>query len=93
MGTPLENWVDESARLTKPDRVVYCDGSAAENKRIIAEMLGAPVYGSSWPSRIPFPTSHPLWSGNFPTLASGIAKILSNFDAVFARLHAAPRRW
>jgi benzoylformate decarboxylase len=50
----------------------------------IAEMLGAPVYGSSWPSRIPFPTSHPLWSGNFPTLASGIAKILSNYDAIFA---------
>src|ERR1700747_3616361 len=32
-------WVEESARLTKPDRVVYCDGSEAENQRIIAEML------------------------------------------------------
>jgi phosphoenolpyruvate carboxykinase (GTP) len=31
--------VEESARLTKPDRVVYCDGSEAENTRIIAEML------------------------------------------------------
>ena len=39
MGTPLENWVDDAARLTKPDRVVYCDGSAAENERILAEML------------------------------------------------------
>ncbi|HXN52270.1 MAG TPA: phosphoenolpyruvate carboxykinase (GTP) [Candidatus Acidoferrum sp.] len=39
MGTPLENWVDDAARLTKPDRVVYCDGSLDENERIIAEML------------------------------------------------------
>ena len=32
-------WVEESARLTKPDRVVYCDGSETENQRIVAEML------------------------------------------------------
>jgi phosphoenolpyruvate carboxykinase (GTP) len=32
-------WVEESARLTKPDRVVYCDGSEAENQLILAEML------------------------------------------------------
>jgi phosphoenolpyruvate carboxykinase (GTP) len=35
----LESWVEESAKLTKPDRIVYCDGSEAENQRIIAEML------------------------------------------------------
>ena len=39
MGTPLENWVDSAARLTKPDRIIYCDGSATENERIITEML------------------------------------------------------
>ena len=39
MATPLENWVEEAAQLTKPDRVVYCDGSEAENQRIVAEML------------------------------------------------------
>jgi len=39
--TPLENWVNEAAQLTKPDRVVYCDGSEAENQRIIAGMLAA----------------------------------------------------
>src|SRR3982074_1237060 len=39
VGTPLENWVDDAARLTKPERVVYCDGSSAEKERIIAEML------------------------------------------------------
>ncbi|HEX3120685.1 MAG TPA: phosphoenolpyruvate carboxykinase (GTP) [Candidatus Acidoferrum sp.] len=39
MATPLEMWVEESARLTKPERIVYCDGSEAENRRIIDEML------------------------------------------------------
>jgi phosphoenolpyruvate carboxykinase (GTP) len=35
----LENWVNEAAQLTRPDRIVYCDGSEAENERILAEML------------------------------------------------------
>ncbi len=39
MGTPLEAWVDQAAKLTKPDRVVYCDGSEAENEHVIQEML------------------------------------------------------
>jgi len=39
LGTPLENWVNEAAQLTRPDRIVYCDGSEAENQRILAEML------------------------------------------------------
>ena len=39
MATPLENWVNEAAQLTQPDRIVYCDGSEAENESILAEML------------------------------------------------------
>jgi phosphoenolpyruvate carboxykinase (GTP) len=39
LATPLENWVNEVAQLTRPDRIVYCDGSEAENQRILAEML------------------------------------------------------
>src|SRR6202795_3442896 len=35
----MEAWVDQAARLTKPDRVVFCDGSEAENQTIPAEML------------------------------------------------------
>ena len=39
MATPLEIWVEEAARLTKPDRIVYCDGSEAEYRRMIELML------------------------------------------------------
>ena len=39
MATPLESWVEEAARLTKPDEIVFCDGSEEENSRIVQEML------------------------------------------------------
>jgi phosphoenolpyruvate carboxykinase (GTP) len=39
VATPLETWVDEAAKLTKPERVVYCDGSEAEYQGMIAKML------------------------------------------------------
>ena len=39
VATPLETWVNEAARLTKPDRLVYCDGSEVEYRRMVAEML------------------------------------------------------
>lgn len=50
----------------------------------LAEALGAPAYGSSWPAHLPFPTAHPLWAGNLPTRAVDIAATLAPFDAVFA---------
>ncbi len=74
----------------KPGRLAIIAGDeihssdAAGEVVAIAELFGAPVYGSSWPSRIPFPTSHPLWAGNLPTLARKIAEILSDYDAIFA---------
>ena len=39
MSTPLESWVQESACLTKPSRIVWCDGSQAENDRLTDDML------------------------------------------------------
>ncbi|WP_437320536.1 phosphoenolpyruvate carboxykinase (GTP) [Sorangium sp. So ce385] len=35
----LSAWVDEVARQTRPDRVVVCDGSEAENRALIQGML------------------------------------------------------
>jgi len=42
----MEAWVEEAARLTKPDKVVFCDGSEAENRTILREML---EQGDSFP--------------------------------------------
>ena len=39
MSTPLERWVEETARLTKPERIVFCDGSAEENQRLLEQMV------------------------------------------------------
>ncbi|MBC7320217.1 phosphoenolpyruvate carboxykinase (GTP) [bacterium] len=35
MSTPLERWVEECARLTKPDEIYWCDGSEEEAYRLI----------------------------------------------------------
>lgn len=37
--TALEAWVDECARLTQPDKIVWCDGSEQEYERLIETML------------------------------------------------------
>ena len=44
MSTPLESWVEESARLTKPSNIVWCDGSEAENNRLTELMLRDGTY-------------------------------------------------
>ena len=44
MSTPLEKWVEETARLTKPEKIVWCDGSPEENERLAQEMLRDGTY-------------------------------------------------
>src|SRR5262245_30811481 len=39
MTKPVEQWVDEVATHTRPDDIYWCDGSQAENQRLIEEML------------------------------------------------------
>ncbi|MBI4427744.1 MAG: phosphoenolpyruvate carboxykinase (GTP) [Ignavibacteriales bacterium] len=39
MKSEVEQWVDESARLTKPDRIYWCTGSAEEYASFIGSML------------------------------------------------------
>ena len=58
--------------------------NAAAETVLLADALGAPVYGSSWPAHIPFPTAHPLWMGNLPTKATEIAQKLHSYDAILA---------
>ncbi|HXH08917.1 MAG TPA: phosphoenolpyruvate carboxykinase (GTP) [Alphaproteobacteria bacterium] len=39
MATPVEQWVDEVAQMTRPAKVVWCDGSDAEYQGLIEGML------------------------------------------------------
>lgn len=85
----LDRLADELAAI-EPGRLVIVAGdeisspNAAPEVVALAELLGAPVFGSSWPARIPFPTSHPLWAGNMPPKSSEIAEKIKDVDCVFA---------
>jgi len=90
---PVAGSLDRLADLLaaiKPGRLLIIAGDevhasdAAAEVAASAEILGAPVYCSSWPSHIPFPTNHPLWTGKMPHNGREIAKLLENYDAVFA---------
>jgi phosphoenolpyruvate carboxykinase (GTP) len=37
--TPAERWVDQVAKITRPDRIVWCDGSEEEYQRLIEGMI------------------------------------------------------
>ncbi len=39
MNAFVKNWVEEVAELTRPDTIVYCDGSEAERARLTRECL------------------------------------------------------
>ncbi|MDA3903390.1 MAG: thiamine pyrophosphate-binding protein, partial [Desulfuromusa sp.] len=85
----LDLLADELAAVA-PGKIMIVAGDeisnhdAAPEVVALAEMFGAPVFGSSWPAHLPYPTSHPLWSGNLPTKATEIHDAVKNFDCIFA---------
>jgi len=54
LATPLEQWIEEAARLTKPDRIVYCDGSEAESQKMLEALIQqgntAPLNEKTYPN-------------------------------------------
>ncbi len=49
----LAGWVEEMAKLCKPERVTWCDGSEEERKRLLADAVAQkvliPLDGKKWP--------------------------------------------
>src|SRR2546425_9435502 len=37
--TPLEQWVEEVTRATRPQRIVWCDGSEQQQQEVVEQML------------------------------------------------------
>ncbi len=53
MHPQLEQWIEEVARLTTPERVVVCDGSEAENAQLLREQVAAGSLITLNPARFP----------------------------------------
>ncbi|MBF0384443.1 MAG: phosphoenolpyruvate carboxykinase (GTP) [Candidatus Omnitrophica bacterium] len=68
MTTPLEKWVDEQAKLTRPKKIYWCDGSEKEAKMLLdigmneEKINGQPVFEAlnhkNWPKAY-YHRSHP----------------------------------
>jgi phosphoenolpyruvate carboxykinase (GTP) len=39
LGTPLEQWVEQAAAITRPKRIVWCDGSIEDRERMVELLL------------------------------------------------------
>ena len=54
MTASVDRWVDDIARTTHPDRIVWCDGSDAEIERLNSEMVASgtliPLDNSDYPN-------------------------------------------
>jgi benzoylformate decarboxylase len=73
LGTPPDRFA-----IVAGDEVARSDAIAA--LVMLAETLGAKVFGTPLHSNTVFPTAHPLWAGALPTDARRSREILSGLD-------------
>ena len=72
----------------RPGRTVIVAGNDIAESGVdesiarVARLLGAPVYGSSWPSVNNFASVNPFWRGSLPTTAKGISEVLGQYDCM-----------
>jgi benzoylformate decarboxylase len=77
-----------AALMAKSERPVIIAGDAVAHGgayaelAALAEALGAPVYDETVPSRVNFPSSHPLYAGPLTRLAAAVHATLSAHDLV-----------
>ena len=62
MATPVEEWVEDVARLTQPNRIYWCDGSEGEARRIIEMGMQEEKIE---PHHVFSPLNHKLWPKSY----------------------------
>jgi benzoylformate decarboxylase len=79
-----------AALIAKSERPLIMAGDAVAQGRAhaelvqFAELIGAPVYAESVPSRATFPASHPLFRGAMVRLAPAVRAILDQYDLLLS---------
>ena len=79
-----------AALIAKAERPLIMAGDAVAQSRAhaelvqFAELIGAPVYAESVPSRATFPASHPLFRGAMVRLAPAVRGILDQYDLLLS---------
>jgi len=87
VGAGISELASGLLRFNRRQTVIVAGNDIAEpglGKAIaqIAQLLGAPVYGASWPSVNNYASIDPFWRGSLPTTAKGISEILSRYDCL-----------
>lgn len=62
MATALERWVEEQAKLTKPDKIYWCDGSEEEARRLIEKGLKQEKVGEH---HVFYELNHKSWPNSY----------------------------
>jgi benzoylformate decarboxylase len=87
VGVGLKELASGLLRFNRGRTVIVAGNDIAElglGKAIarVAELIGAPVYGASWPSVNNYSSIDPFWRGSLPTTAKGISETLGRYDCL-----------